>query len=116
MTSNTTEKEPFSLPASAEMSPPNPTHGVLDHENKQKDADDEAEFEARLAQLPEVYRTEILKQYEIPDTKVTLFAVSAYTTWVEVVLMLVGTVLSLGSGTKTSQTTLEACILTCVTE
>jgi len=97
---NNSEKEHFSSSASAELSAPNSTHGVLDHDNKQKDADDQDEFEAKLAQLPAVYRAEILKQYEIPDTKVTIFSIYAYSTWVETLLMIVGTVCSVGSGTK----------------
>ena len=56
------------------------------------------DFEERLAGLPEKYRSEILKQYDIPDTKVTLFGVLRHATWVEVLLMVAGTILSIASG------------------
>ena len=55
-------------------------------------------FEERLAGLPEKYRSEILKQYDIPETKVTLFGVLRHATWVEVLLMVAGTFLSIASG------------------
>jgi len=56
------------------------------------------DFEERLAGLPETYRNEILKQYDIPETKVTLFGVLRHATWVEVLLMVAGTFLSIASG------------------
>lgn len=56
------------------------------------------DFEERLAGLPEKYRDEILKQYDIPGTKVTLFGVLRHATWVEILLMVSGTLLSIASG------------------
>jgi hypothetical protein len=55
-------------------------------------------FEERLAGLPEKYRQEILRQYDIPETKVTLFAVLRYASSVEYFLMIVGTFMSIASG------------------
>ena len=57
------------------------------------------DFEERLAGLPEKYREEILRQYDIPDIKVNLLSVFRYSTWVEIVLMIIGTLASVGAGT-----------------
>jgi len=58
----------------------------------------EDEFDAKLASLPEQFRREILRQYEIPETKVSLLAVLRYATLLEDVLMVIGFVLSIGAG------------------
>lgn len=62
----------------------------------EKDNDD---FEQRLRTLPEQYREEILRQYDFPVAKVSLFSIFGFATWVEVILMIVGSVLSIGAGT-----------------
>jgi len=74
-------------------------------------ADTEAKkdnFEERLAGLPEKYREEILKQYDMPDVKVTLFGVLRHATWVEILLMVAGTFLSIASGPYSSQNKRQA--------
>ena len=66
------------------------------------DVDEKGEFEAKLEGLPEKYREEILKQYELPETKASLVSILKYATWVEVMFMVVGTLMSIGSGTHRS--------------
>ena len=56
------------------------------------------DFEDRLGSLPEKYRDEILRQYDIPQTKVTLLSVLEHATWAEILLMTAGTLLSIASG------------------
>src|SRR5271170_2058098 len=56
------------------------------------------EFEERLAGLPEKYREEILKQYDIPNIKVNLFHVLGHAEWTEVLLMIIGTFCSIAAG------------------
>jgi len=55
-------------------------------------------FDAKLASLPERFRAEILRQYEIPETKVSLLAVLRYATLFEDILMVIGFILSVGAG------------------
>jgi len=62
----------------------------------------EDEFEAKLASLPERFRAEILRQYEIPEIKVSLLAVLRYATLFEDLLMVIGLLLSIGSGMQHS--------------
>jgi hypothetical protein len=64
-----------------------------------KEDGDEDLFEQRLAGLPEKYREEILRQYDIPETKVSLLAVLQHATLFEKLLMIVGTFMSIASGT-----------------
>jgi hypothetical protein len=59
---------------------------------------DNEEFEERLAGLPEKYRDEILRQYDIPETNVSLFAVLRHATLFENLLMIVGTLMAIASG------------------
>ena len=66
-------------------------------ELEKKDDDD---FEQRLASLPQQCREEILRQYDLPTFKVTLFSMLGFATWVEVILMIVGSMLSIGAGTN----------------
>lgn len=56
------------------------------------------DFEQRLAGLPDKYRDEILRQYDVPQTKVSLFAVLRRATWFETFLMIVGTIMSIATG------------------
>ena len=70
----------------------NPPHTIPEPESKKDD------FEERLAGLPEKYRDEILKQYDIPETKTSLFGVLRHATWIEILLMVAGTFLSIASG------------------
>lgn len=58
----------------------------------------EDDFEHRLASLPEQYREEILRQYDLPTCKATLLTILGYATWVEVLLMIAGTLLSICAG------------------
>jgi ATP-binding cassette, subfamily B (MDR/TAP), member 1 len=58
----------------------------------------EDDFKQRLVGLPENYREEILKQYDVPNTRVTLFAVLRYATATEKALMIVGSLLSIAYG------------------
>ena len=61
----------------------------------EKEDDD---FVQRLRALPEQYREEILRQYDLPATKGSLVAILGFATWVEVILMAVGSILSIGAG------------------
>jgi hypothetical protein len=67
-------------------------------DSNSKAADEE--FEAKLASLPEQYRAAILRQYDIPDTKMSILGVLRYATPFEIFLMILGTVLSIASGTR----------------
>jgi len=62
--------------------------------------DDEAEFD--LDQLPEKYREEILKQYDLPNVKVNLFTILAYGTPLDFLLQILGSVMSVAAGTVIS--------------
>jgi ATP-binding cassette, subfamily B (MDR/TAP), member 1 len=55
-------------------------------------------YDERLSKLPERYKDEILKQYDLPEAKATLVSVMQYATWKEVLLMVVGTFMSMASG------------------
>ena len=59
------------------------------------------DFEKRLAKLPEKYRQEILHQYDFPDSKATLLSILGLATWVEVLLMIAGTIFSIAAGNMT---------------
>ena len=41
---------------------------------------------------------EILRQYDLPETKVSFLAILGHATWIEVVLMVVGSLMSIASG------------------
>lgn len=56
------------------------------------------DFEQRLANLPERHREEILRQYDLPTSQATILTMLGFATWVEVLLMVVGTILSIGAG------------------
>lgn len=58
------------------------------------------EIEQRLAGLPQKYQEEILRQYDLPTSQATLFSILRFSTWVEVILMIVGSILSIGAGTN----------------
>jgi hypothetical protein len=62
----------------------------------------EDDFELRLDALPEKYRTEILRQYDLPEVKVTLLTTFQYATWIEVLLMLVGSLAAAAAGISPS--------------
>ena len=54
----------------------------------------------RLAELPEKYRHEILRQYDVPDTNISLFSmILRHATLFEILLMTIGTLMSMASGT-----------------
>ena len=63
-----------------------------------KSEKDEDDFEKRLAGLPEKYRDEILRQYDMPETNVSLFAVLRHATLFEKLLMIIGTLSATASG------------------
>ena len=58
----------------------------------------EVEYEARLATLPEEYRDEVLRQYDLPESKATILSIFAFATWMEILLMVAGTIFSIGAG------------------
>lgn len=58
----------------------------------------EKEFEDQLAKLPEQYREEVLRQYDLPESKATLLSILGFATWVEIFMMVAGTILSIGAG------------------
>src|SRR5436190_17350876 len=70
------------------------------------------DFEKRLAGLPDQYRDEILRQYEIPETNASLFAVLRYATLFEKLLMIIGAFMAIASGTLYSHVTKK--LLICV--
>ena len=82
-----------------------PTIQPTDRSDNGNDEKREDDFEQRLAGLPEKYREEILKQYDVPNTQVTLFAVLRYATWFEKTLMVVGSLTSMASGAAMPLTT-----------
>jgi hypothetical protein len=51
-----------------------------------------------LDQLPEKYRDQLLKQYELPDVKVNLFTILGYGTRLDLALQIVGSIMSVGAG------------------
>jgi hypothetical protein len=61
--------------------------------------EEKGEFEAKLEGLPEKYREEILKQYDLPESSASLVSIFKHASWVECLLMAVGTVMSIGAGT-----------------
>jgi ABC transporter transmembrane region len=58
----------------------------------------EDDFEQRLAGLPEKYKEEILKQYDVPTAKYTLLSVLRYATLSEKALMVLGGITATASG------------------
>jgi DNA-directed RNA polymerase specialized sigma24 family protein len=56
------------------------------------------DFEQRLANLPEQHREEILRQYDLPTSQATILTMLGFATWVEMLLMVAGTILSIGAG------------------
>jgi hypothetical protein len=66
--------------------------------NKKEKDEKEEDFQERLAGLPAKYKDEILRQYDLPETKVSLLSVLGHATWIEVVLMVVGSIMSIGAG------------------
>ena len=55
-------------------------------------------LEKHLERLPTQYRTEILKQYEMPETKVSILTIFRYATPVEVVMQVVGILFAFAAG------------------
>ena len=51
-----------------------------------------------LDRLPEKYREEILKQYDLPDVKVNLFTILEYGTSLDLALQVVGSIMSVAAG------------------
>lgn len=84
-----TEKAEPSLPTSTNTT----SYPESDESEPKKD-----DFEERLAGLPEKYRDEILRQFDIPQTKITLLSVLGYATWPEILLMIAGSLFSMGGG------------------
>jgi hypothetical protein len=52
-----------------------------------------------LQRLPSHYRTEILKQYDLPVVKVSIFTILRYATPLEVVMQVVGLIMAIAAGT-----------------
>lgn len=55
-------------------------------------------FEESLLGLPEKYRDEILRQYNLPETKASLLSILRFATWKETTLMIVGSLASAAAG------------------
>jgi hypothetical protein len=55
-------------------------------------------FEERLALLPENYREQILRQYELSDKKYTVIDVLRWANPLEIGLMILGTLVAIGAG------------------
>jgi hypothetical protein len=54
----------------------------------------------KLDKLPDKYREEILRQYDLPDVKVNLFTILGYGTRLDLALQIIGTIMSIGAGTS----------------
>lgn len=52
-----------------------------------------------LQRLPSHYRKEILKQYDLPQVKVSIFTILRYATPLEVVMQVVGLIMAIAAGT-----------------
>ena len=94
MTQRDDEKPQVDQPSTSTSGSPSLTPSAPGAE---KETDD---FEQRLSNLPEQYRVEILRQYDVPTVKATIFAILGFATWVEVLLMIAGTIFSIGAGTS----------------
>jgi len=64
-----------------------------------KNDEEKDDFQLRLAKLPDQYREEILRQYDLPTSKATPLTILGFATWVEVLLMIAGTLFAIGAGT-----------------
>jgi len=60
--------------------------------------DPNASEKLAIDNLPEQYREEILRQYDLPKVKVNLFTLLGYGTWGEFALQILGSVMSVGAG------------------
>jgi hypothetical protein len=94
---NTTVKE-GKMGDEEKVSTAQPLSGADFLTDKSKTEDES--FDAKLSQLPEQYRAEILRQYEIPEEKVSLLAVLRFATLLEKLLMVIGLLMSIAAGTK----------------
>jgi hypothetical protein len=56
------------------------------------------DFEQRLEKLPEQHREAILRQYDVPTCQATILTMLGFATWVEVFLMIAGTILAIAAG------------------
>lgn len=52
----------------------------------------------KLDELPDKYRAEILRQYDLPEVKVNLFTILGYGTRLDLALQIIGTIMSIGAG------------------
>jgi hypothetical protein len=55
-------------------------------------------FETALDSLPDKYRAQILRQYDLPKTKATMLDFFRWATLLEIILMIIGGGLAIGSG------------------
>lgn len=67
--------------------------------NKSEVEKDDDDFQQRLASLPQQHREEILRQYELPICKASLLSLLGFARWVEVIMMIVGSIFSIAAGT-----------------
>jgi len=59
---------------------------------------EKADFDEHLAHLPETYKEEILRQYDIPQIKSTMLDVLRWATPFEVALMALGGIMAIVAG------------------
>ena len=55
-------------------------------------------FGRALDSLPDTYRDQILRQYDLPTTKATMLDLFRWATPLEIILMIIGSGLAIGSG------------------
>ena len=65
-----------------------------------KDLEKSAQFDEHLARLPDTYKEEILRQYDIPNVKSTILDVLRWATPFEVALMTLGIIMALVAGSS----------------
>jgi hypothetical protein len=56
-------------------------------------------LEKALERLPTQYRNEILKQYELPNSKVSILTIFRYATPYEIALQVIGILMAIVAGT-----------------
>lgn len=68
-------------------------------DTSKKNVDDQTTFARdRLDPLPQKHREEIMKQYDLPDVKVSLIKLLRYGTPLDVILQILGSVMAVGAG------------------
>jgi hypothetical protein len=56
-----------------------------------------------LQRLPSQYRAEILKQYDLPSVKISIFDILRYATNLEFAMQIIGTICAIAAGTPLTE-------------